>query len=350
METTTILSDCRRITLAYMDCVQVAPFQVYHSVLALAPQSSLLARTYADQLGSAIVIEQGSRTDWGPRVATFVGHGGKRICSVAFSPCGKRFATGMSDGVIKVWDVLTCGLLLSIEGHEEVNTLAYSPLGDYIVTGSDDTNIKVWDASSGYHVRTLSGHTSKLCSVVYSADGRYILSSTFHGQMKLWGASQGDCLLTLDADQTAYQVGIASNAGTAIIAYWVKAALCLYQYPSRDREILDLPGEGPGIAAFSRDGVYVAATNETILHIWKLPRKSVVRSIVVLEVIHQLVFSNDSTQICCGCSDGAIRIWTIGSNDPPRIMTGHTNSVWGVSWGPDDSQIVSARADGTISL
>lgn len=186
MQTTTILSDCRRITLAYMDCVQVAPLQLYHSVLALAPQSSLLSRTYADQLGSAIVIEQGSRTDWGPRVATFVGHGGKRICSVVFSPCGKRFTTGMGDGAIKVWDVLTCGLLLSIEGHEEeVNTLAYSPLGDYIVTGSDDTKIKVWDASSGYHVHTLSGNTSKLCSVVYSADGRYILSSTFRGQMKL---------------------------------------------------------------------------------------------------------------------------------------------------------------------
>ena len=70
------------------------------------------------------------------------------VFSVAFSPDGRRIASGDYGGTIKVWDATTGLEILSLRGHQAcVHTLAFSPDGRRIASESLDGNIKVWDGA-----------------------------------------------------------------------------------------------------------------------------------------------------------------------------------------------------------
>jgi WD40 repeat protein len=67
------------------------------------------------------------------------------VNSVAWSPDGKRLATGSSDKTAKVWDAASGQELLTLRGHDgSVTSVAWSPNGKRLATGSYDKTAKVW--------------------------------------------------------------------------------------------------------------------------------------------------------------------------------------------------------------
>ena len=125
-----------------------------------------------------------------PEIFTLTGHTGY-INSVAFSPDGKRIASGSDDETIKVWDASSRREVMTLKGHtSRLNSVAFSPDGKRLVSGSDDETIKIWDASSGREVMTLTGHTVDVNSVAFSPDGQRIASGSGK-TIKVWDASSG---------------------------------------------------------------------------------------------------------------------------------------------------------------
>ena len=70
------------------------------------------------------------------------------VTSVAFSPDGRRLASGSRDGTVKVWDAAEGRELLTLKGHTDwVQGVAFSPDGRRLAAGGRDGTVTVWDAA-----------------------------------------------------------------------------------------------------------------------------------------------------------------------------------------------------------
>ena len=124
------------------------------------------------------------------------------VVSLAFSPDGKRLATGSEDARITLLDPLSGKMIHSSIGHaSDVLALAFSPDGKRLASASHDRTVKVWDTASGKELLTLSGHAGPVHAVVFSPDGKSIATAIDDSHIRLWDATTGKALRTLERDK-----------------------------------------------------------------------------------------------------------------------------------------------------
>ncbi len=117
------------------------------------------------------------------------------VNSVAFSPGGKRLASGsgrsfFEPGELKVWDVQTGQEALNLKGHTRpVFCVAFSPDGKRLASASGEDTVKVWDTQTGQLALTLKGHIGHIKSVAFSPDGKRLASAGADKTVKVWDAT-----------------------------------------------------------------------------------------------------------------------------------------------------------------
>jgi RNA polymerase sigma factor (sigma-70 family) len=123
-------------------------------------------------------------------------------CQLAFSPDGKYLAAGgMDDSKAKslvrpadgqsvwVWDMETWECVGNLRGHPHgVLSLAFSPDGKRLATGGceGDDKVRVWDMATSKELNAFQGHHSAIMSLAFSPDGRLLASGAGDSTILLW--------------------------------------------------------------------------------------------------------------------------------------------------------------------
>lgn len=88
------------------------------------------------------------------------GHNGW-VHSLAVDPSNMWFASGCRDGLIKIWDIASGRLRITLTGHiSGVRGLAVSSRHPYLFSCGDDKMVKCWDLEQNQVVRHYHGHLS----------------------------------------------------------------------------------------------------------------------------------------------------------------------------------------------
>jgi len=106
-----------------------------------------------------------------------VGEHGLAVNAVVFSPNGATLAAACSDGMIRLWDVLSGELRLTFSGHAgAVRRLAFAPDGRTLASLGDDNTINLWHLGTGQQLFTLATHADRLGGLEFSRDGRWLVA------------------------------------------------------------------------------------------------------------------------------------------------------------------------------
>src|SRR5262249_55754094 len=137
------------------------------------------------------------------------------VYAVAFNTDGVTLAScGRNE--VKIWDIATGRLLLSLREGNYLVALAYAPDGKRLALGRMDAythpgGVDVWEIEDGRGIRTLRGLVGQVGQVIFSPDGARVAALTQAWQVGVWDRVASRLLRRFDVPPGRYT----DNAGFA---------------------------------------------------------------------------------------------------------------------------------------
>ncbi|MDR1174301.1 MAG: WD40 repeat domain-containing protein [Treponema sp.] len=280
------------------------------------------------------------------------------INTVAYSPDGRRIATGSKDNTVKIWDVESGREIRTLSGHtNSVRAAGYSPDGRRIVSGSLDTSAKIWNAETGQEIRTLSGHSGGIRSVAYSPDGRRIVSGSIDKTVKIWNAETGQEIRALTGHNSSVYAVNYSPDGRRIISGSRDNTIKIWDAET-GREIRSIAAfEGRIFTldiAWKPDGSRIAATGGNLLiREWNAETGQETKRITGQgsddDGFSAVRYSPDGKQIIAGTYESGARIFDANTGRELRSLA-MPGAVSAVTYSPDGRRILSGSGDNTAKV
>ncbi|KAF7982115.1 hypothetical protein HWV62_29831 [Athelia sp. TMB] len=332
---------------------------IYVSCIPFAPRASKIKQQYAPLIPKMLGMKSGMDDSWPALQQIFEDHT-DCVKSVAFSPDGRRIASGSDDQSIRVWDAETCTLIAGpFVGHTgRVESVAFSPDGQRIVSGSDDQSVRLWDAETGTPIaKPFKGHTGTVYSVAFSPDGRRIASGSHDESVRVWDVETGTLIAKAFEGHThrVYSVAfspdgqrVASGSHDMTIRLW----------DTETGTPLAKPFKGHtgcvNSVAFSSDGRRIASgSDDQSVRVWDAETGTPITELFKGHTgrVNSIAFSPDGRHIASGSTDLSVRVWDAETGTlVAKPFKGHTGSVNSVAFSSDGRRIVSCSTDLSIRV
>lgn len=144
------------------------------------PSSSSLVRK-----GTVVQVKPEWHAPW-KLMRVISGHLGW-VRSLCVEPENKWFASGAGDRTIKIWDLATGSLKLTLTGHiSTVRGLAVSPRHPYLFSCGEDKMVKCWDLETNKVIRHYHGHLSGVYTLALHPTLDVLVTGGRDGVARVW--------------------------------------------------------------------------------------------------------------------------------------------------------------------
>ncbi len=288
------------------------------------------------------------------------GHNGS-IYNVAFSPDGKRLASGSLDKTIKLWNVETGKEILPrlSEHKRKVYNVIFNPEDStQLASSSADGTIRLWNLETSKYgeYKTLTGHKGKVYSLSFNQDGNILASSSIDTTIKLWNVKTGkEIVPPLTGHKSkVYSVSFNPQNKTQLASGSADGSVRLWNLVTGESKILSNRDYNVYTVSYSPDGKKLASgSTDGTVHIWNLETGKEFNTLNRHQFsVHSVSFSLDSKTLASGSFDNTIKLWDVATGKEITTIAAHKDWVYNVSFNPKYGKkiLASGSADGTIRL
>ncbi len=328
------------------------------------------------------------------KIANFASQAGhnRHLTDISLSADGMILATasGLSDGLIKVWDVASGSVMLTLHGEDYVTI---SPDGKWIAGGNVGGPIRVWETASGELVKELEGsgpvrfvaggatlvgesmpgkgigegtlrawstkdwssstwampHEASLSAIASSAKGDVLLTGSYDDSIKVWDVARGEVLATIkEQARTPAALAVSPDLSMMAVSFQGQGtAVELWDMKARSvLKTFDAGGSTISLA-FAPDGKsFAAGTTRGTTHVWG------VDGAAIAEVKQggggQVVFSPDGKSLIHGLQ--ALEVKQIDGMTTSKRMAANDTEVFQTVFTPDNKRMVTTDARSGVEV
>jgi WD40 repeat protein len=288
--------------------------------LALSPDGGTLAVCAAAHAGGGLITLWDIRAGKVRRLPRALPPVGGLVETIAFSPDGRRIATGARETVI-LWDARMGRVLRKLRGHEGVIlSLAFSPDGRLLASSGLDATSRLWEPDSGRPAATLQGHTARVACLAFSPDGMTLASGSRDHTSRLWDPRDG-----------SQSTSARERSGV---------------------EVLSAGCDSVAAVAFSPDGRLLSEVRARSVSLWDVASRTRAGAPLFVEpraerfgIRRSCQFSPDGRLLATASADGSVRVWNLPARRALSVLPGTASVVSSLCFAPG-GMLVTANGGG----
>uniref|UniRef100_A0A060TCD3 Pre-mRNA-splicing factor PRP46 n=1 Tax=Blastobotrys adeninivorans TaxID=409370 RepID=A0A060TCD3_BLAAD len=195
------------------------------------------------------------------------------VRSVCVEPDNQWFATGSADKTIKIWDLASGTLKLTLTGHiMAVRGLAVSPRHPYLFSAGEDKMVKCWDLEHNKVVRHYHGHLSAVYGLDLHPNLDLIVTSGRDAVVRVWDMRTRHAVHVLSGHKAAVSSVKCQEADPQIISGSADATVRLWDLAAgKTRAVLTHHKKSVrALAVHPEEFTFASASPDNIKQ-WKCP-------------------------------------------------------------------------------
>uniref|UniRef100_A0ABM5FVS9 Protein Atg16l2 isoform X1 n=1 Tax=Pogona vitticeps TaxID=103695 RepID=A0ABM5FVS9_9SAUR len=272
------------------------------------------------------------------------------VNAIRFSPNTSLLATGGTDRLIRLWNVVG-GRLESLETLEGANgsltSIDFDPSGCHVLAATHNNAVQLWKIGECRFKEILTGHTDKVTAARFRSTRHQVVTGSRDRTVKEWDLGKGTCTRTIHVfsycnDVVCGDTIIISGHHDQTIRFWDSRE-------PRCTQVIPVEGTVTSLSLSLDQMHLLSCSRDNALKVVDL-RMHNVRQVFRADGFKcgsdytKAVFSPDNSYALVGSADGTLFLWSMETSKLEATLPGvHRSAVNAVAWSPSGTCVGSVE-------
>eukprot|EP00808_Paulinella_micropora_P018805 g38371.t1 len=282
------------------------------------------------------------------------------VRSLAVDPANEWFASGSGDRTIKIWDLASGVLKLTLTGHiSAVRGLEVSARHPYLFSVSEDKTVRCWDLETNKCIRKYHGHLSGVFAVKLHPTLDILVTAGRDSCARVWDMRTKAQVRVLGGHKMTVGALICQEADPQVITGSHDSTIRLWDL-AEGTTMSTLTNHKKSVRALvshPKEFTFCSASADN-MKVWKCPEGKFLRNISGHNAIVNSLALNRDDVLVSGGDNGALRLWdwktgynfqTIDTVVQPGSLDSEAG-IFQITFDVTGSRLITAEADKTIKM